>query len=98
MGLFDLFFTSTSGKYPQDEHPLAEKEIRALVSKIHVRSLEQSEENLVEEAIVSRRRGDGKISLRQIYEVLTQLKNQNKISVYDRDGLMKVFVEHFNNF
>lgn len=95
MGFFSSFFSTT--KYSPTEHPLSEIEIKKLVSTILVNTLKQGEESLVEEAIIARRHGDGKISLRQIYEVLTQLKNQHKISVYDRDGLMKVFSNQFND-
>ena len=87
-------------KYPTVEHPLSELEIKKLVSPYHVDTLSQAESGLVEQAIVARRRGDGKISLQQIYETLTQMKNQNKISRQDRDGLLsdfeKYFSEHFN--
>ncbi|MBI5222482.1 MAG: hypothetical protein HY980_03225 [Candidatus Magasanikbacteria bacterium] len=95
MGLFSSFFGGI--KYSQVEHSLTEIEIKKLVSRIHINTLKQEEEGLVEEAIIARRHGDGKISLQQIYEVLTQLKNQHKISLQDREGLMRVFGGHFNN-
>ncbi|OGH69891.1 MAG: hypothetical protein A3C90_00850 [Candidatus Magasanikbacteria bacterium RIFCSPHIGHO2_02_FULL_51_14] len=95
MGIFDTLFGSPAGNYPQDEKSLSEVEIKKLVSRVHIRTLRQGEEGLVEQAIAARRHGDGKISLRQIYEALTQLKNQGKISVYDRKGLMKMFEEYF---
>ncbi|MBU2542499.1 hypothetical protein KJ785_02995 [Patescibacteria group bacterium] len=95
MGFFDSYFGS-SGKYPKDEHQLSSQKIKELVSRYKVQSLDSSEEGLVENTIISRRLGDGKISLFQIYEALTKLKNQNKISRQDRDGLMRVFEEYFN--
>jgi len=85
----------SSIQYPKTEHPFSEIEIKKLVSPYNVNTLKQSEAGLVEQAIITRRRGDGKISLQQIYETLTQLKNQNKISKQDRDGLMKDFVDFF---
>lgn len=94
MSIFSSFF-GTANKYPQTEKPMSELEIKKLVSPYHVNTLEQTEADLVEQAIVVRRRGDGKISLRQIYETLTQLKNQHKISLQDRDGLMKDFEEYY---
>lgn len=90
MGFFDSYFGSSS-KYSKDEHQLSAEKIKELVSRYKVQSLDSDEEVLVEEIVTARRRGDGKISLAQIYEVLTKLKNQNKISQVDRDGLMKVF-------
>lgn len=87
-------------KYSTHEHPLSELEIKKLVSPYNVDTLKQAEAISVEQAIVARRRGDGKISLQQIYETLTQMKNQNKISIQDRDGLLsdfeRYFSEHFN--
>ena len=95
MSIFGSLFGSTI-RYSQVEHPFSEFDIKKLVSPYNVRTLKQSEAGLVEQAIVARRRGDGKISLQQIYETLTQLKNQLKISRQDRDGLMKDFEEFFN--
>jgi len=92
MGLFG--FTS---KYSKTEHQLSAQKIKELVSRYKVQSLDSTEEVLAEEIIIARRRGDGKISLFQIYEVLTKLKNQNKISQVDRDGLMRVFKEYFGD-
>jgi len=92
MGLF-----GTTNQYPKEEKQLSAVKIKQLVSRVKVKSLDNQEEILVEETIIARRRGDGKISLAQIYEALTKLKNQNQISKFDRDGLMRVFENHFNN-
>ncbi len=97
MSFLSSFF-GTSIQYSKTEHPFSEFDIKKLVSPYNVRTLQQSEAGLVEQAIVARRRGDGKISLQQIYEVLTQLKNQHKISLQDRDGLMKDFEDHFSKY
>jgi DNA-binding PadR family transcriptional regulator len=70
-------------------------EIKKLVSPYHVDTLKQTEAESVEQAIVVRRRGDGKISLQQIYDTLTQMKNKGQISRQDRDGLIKDFEEYF---
>ena len=83
-------------KHPIIEHQLSEFDIKKLVSHYKVRSLDSTEEGLVEQTIIARRHGDGKISLQQIYEILTQIKNQNKISRVDKDGLMRVFGEYFS--
>lgn len=96
MGFISDIFGSTADKYSKTEHSLTTDQIKALVSKVKVRSLTTTEEKLVESVLCQRRRGDGKISLQQVYESLTKLKNQHKISVADRDGLMKVFEEYFD--
>lgn len=95
MSLLNSVFGTASGNYSQEEKALTEIQIKKLVSRSQVKTLSQNEEAIVEEALSARCRGDGKISLRQIYEVLTKLKNQNKISSQDRQGLMKVFEEYF---
>ncbi len=95
MSFLSSFF-GTSVQYSKTERPFSEFDIKKLVLPYNVRTLDQSEAGLVEQAIVARRHGDGKISLQQIYETLTQLKNQNKISKQDRDGLMKDFEEYFS--
>lgn len=91
MGLFRSIFGSSSTKYSQKEYSVSSVEIKKLVSRAKTRSLSAKEEAAIEEAIIKRRRGDGKISLRQIYEALNKLKNLNMISKYDRDGVMTVF-------
>lgn len=96
MGLLDFIFgSSPGGQYSNKEHYLSEIEIRRLVSRVQVRSLSQSEESLVEEAIIKRRRGDGKIPLRQIDETLRKLEKQKKISEFDHQGLMRGFEQYF---
>jgi len=82
-------------RYSIKEHPITELEIKRLISHEHVMSLDSQNMSEIEPAIIARRHSDGKISLQQIYEVLTQLKNQNKISKQDREGVMGVFENFF---
>ena len=91
------FFSSAGDKYSNDEKSLSEIEIKQLVSRTKVKTLDANEEKAVESAISKRRKGDGKISLRQIYEALTLLKSAGRISQYDRTGLMTVFQEYFES-
>lgn len=63
MGLFGDMFGSSSDKYPQEEHSLSEVEIKKLVPRGKILSLTQGEEEIVEQVLINRRRGDGKISL-----------------------------------
>jgi len=97
MGIFGSFFGSSSDKYSQKEHPLPEIKIRELVSRIKVRSMDQGEENLVEEEIIKARLGDGKISLRKIDEILRRLVNTNKISITDKKSLIHIFSDYYND-
>lgn len=90
-----MSFFSTN-KYSTKEHYLSKEEIGRLVSVSQVKSLSQSEERVVEGLLETRRGADGKISLAQINEVLIKLKNQNQISKYDKEGLMRIFESHFN--
>jgi len=66
-----------------------------LVSRNKVPSLTPEQEELIEDAIREKRHGDGKISLQQVYEVLSSLKHQGLISDSDRSGVMQVFKRHF---
>jgi len=97
MGFFSFLFGTGSANtsLSQKEHYLSKQEIQQLVSRVKVRTLDSGEEVLVEDVIDRRRRGDGKISLYQIDEALRTLQNQNKISKFDRQGLMRVFGEYF---
>jgi len=91
-----LFSSSSAYRYSRIEKPISAQEIKQLVSRFKIRSLISEEESLVENELIARRRGNGKISLQQVYDLLTKLKNQNKISQVDRDGLLSVFEEHLN--
>ncbi len=98
MGFFDTLFGSIADNYSNVEHPITEVKIKQLVSEVRIHSLNQVEEGLVEEAISARRKGDGKISLRQIYEVVKYLRYSHKISEVDQRSLMKVFNDYFRKF
>jgi len=90
--LSDFFGTVFGGQqYSTSEHFLSEIEIKKCVSREHVASLTEEECSVIEQALIERRRGDGKISLAQIHEVLVKLESSHKISKYDKEGLMKVF-------
>lgn len=88
-----MFFTGSKYKYSNDEKHLSTKEIKDLVSRIKVRTLDKDEEVLVENEILSRRGSDGKISMRQIEEILRNLMNKNKISRADKEKLIQIFGE-----
>ena len=87
----------STNKYSTKERYLSSKEIKRLVSTSSVRSLDSKEESVVEDLVIIRRGSDGKISLMQIDGVLKKLKNQSKISKYDRIALMQIFEMYFKS-
>jgi hypothetical protein len=95
MGFFSSLFGSSADKYPQDEHQLSEYDIKKIINREHIETLDDAQAQKVRIAILARRRGDGKISLRQIYEVLQHMVNTYVISKFDRDGVMKVMQKFF---
>jgi len=88
-------FWFSSNKYSQKQHYITEREIRKLTTWVGLDSLKESESELVRKEIVKKRGSDGRMSLYQIYGVLTKLKNERKISKFDRQGLMKRFEGFF---
>ncbi len=88
----------TSVQYSMKEHPLTEFEVKKYVTYLHVTTLEHhpDREKMVQEAILARRHSDGKISLQQIYELLTHMKDTNQITKYDREGIMKVLKNYLS--
>lgn len=87
-------FSSPKLNYSQEEKAISIDQLDAIVSSVSISSLSQKEEKIVEEALHKRRGADGKISLRQIYEVLTQLEQTGKISVHDKKALLERFTQH----
>lgn len=85
-----LFFSGPSDKYSQEEKYITEDTIQKLVSTLHVRSLDQSEERLVEGELLKKRGSDGKISMRQVYDVLNRLEDAHKISPTDKKRLLEI--------
>ena len=61
----------------------------------HLATISQENKDTVSEAVLAKRDGEDKISLQHIYETLTTLKNQNRITKIDRDSFMHVFEEFF---
>lgn len=84
-------------KYSTVEHHLPEIEVKKRLTYIHVPSLEHhpEREKLIQDTILARRRGDGKISLQQVYELLTRLKECGQIFKNDRKGVMQVLQKYF---
>lgn len=90
-----MSFFSFGPQYSKIEHPISELEIKRLVSHENAISLDQKNCETIESAIIGRRHSDGKISLQQIWDTLTTLKNQNVISKQDREGAMRIFEDYF---
>ncbi len=96
MSIFSAVFGSKSAyKYSNEQKALPEREIKRIVSHHKITSVDADEETLVEQEILSARHGDGKISLRQVHEVLSHLYSTRKISLSDKQALMKTFVDYY---
>jgi len=96
-----MSFFSFGPKFSKVEHPITELEVKRLVSHENAMTLDAKNCLAIEAAIISRRQSDGKISLQQIWDTLTHLKNQNVISKQDRTSAMELFKKfysaHFQN-
>ncbi len=93
MSLFSLFGPAI--KYPQDRHQITTEQVKHLMWHTHLTSISQENKDTVAEAVLAKRDGEDKTSLQHIYEVLTRLKNENRITKIDRDSFMHVFQEFF---
>lgn len=93
MGILSDLFGGQS-TYSTDMKSLPREQVRLLVSRTKIRTLDASEESLVEDTI-DHARQNGKISLRKIDDVLRPLVYKNKISINDKKGIMKQFESYF---
>lgn len=93
MGLFSTV------KYSQIEHELTEHEVKHHLNNVAIPAFQThpEREKLVQDTILARRHGDGKISLQQIYELLTHEKDAGQITIYDRDAIMRVMQELYSH-
>lgn len=89
MSLLSSFFGSPGDAYSTVEYELTEHELKLAVNHERIAVLDNSQAEKIRAAILARRRGDGKISLRQIYELLTHMVNTHDISTFDRKDTMK---------
>lgn len=91
------FFNSVL--YPIAEHQLIEQEVRRVVTYLTIPSLKGHDdtEKLLQQVILDRRHDGDKISLQQIYELLTKLKDQNTITKFERDETMRVLQRYFED-
>ena len=94
MGLF----SSPSDKYSQDRHPFPLEDFKRIFRNLHVKSVTEEEEHMVAQELESYRSGDGKLSLRNFYNVIHSLRNKNKISKSDEHILMEQFINYFDRF
>ena len=74
-----------------------------LVSTSRIGSLDNVHQaEVIREAIIQRRGGGGKISIKQIDEILRKLENSKeshaRISEFDRKGVLKQFEEFFAKY
>ena len=90
------FFSSPADKYPQEKHQLAEIDLKRWVTHEHIPTLDQYQVELVRSAILHKREA-GKISLRNVYELLEHMVLKYEISTLDRDGVLRIIEEHLGN-
>ena len=89
-----IFGSST--KYSTTGHHLHSEAVRHLVSQHKVASLNYHDEQTVELAILAARDGQHMISLQKIRDLLHHLRVSGKISHDDKEGLMTVFKNYYN--
>ncbi len=97
MGFFDFLFGSSHRRYSQEQHTFSNYEIEEFFQRIRIPSLTLDEKHLVKEAIRAARKGDAKISMRQIADTLKSLRYRQgvRISEADRQALIEKFEEYF---
>ena len=88
-------FGSPADKYSQKEHPVSEYDLKHIITHEHIHTLDEAQVEKVRASILARRQGDGKISLRQIYELLEHMVLKHEISKFDRDGAMRAMEGYF---
>ncbi len=97
MGILGDIFGFSASNLSTEEKSVSRAVIDNLVSSSRVQSLSQKEAIEIRQELDKRRRGDGKISLAQVHEVLLRLRNQNKISEVDKKGVERQFKNYFEN-
>lgn len=80
--------------YSSEPKNISREQIRILVSRTRVSSLNATEELLIEEAIDAAR-NNGRISMKKLNETLRSLVRTNKISDNDKTGVLKQFEMYF---
>ena len=93
MSLFSLFGSTI--KYSQNKHPLTTEDLKHILWHVHLSSISEENKQTVMQAVLSARSEGDKISLQHIYETLTKLKYQNRITKVDKESFMKIFQEYF---
>lgn len=93
MSLFSFFGPTI--KYSQDKHQITTEQIKHLMWHTHLATISENNKDTVAEAVLAKRDGNDKISLQHVYEIITKLKNEGRITKIDRDSFMKIFEEFF---
>ncbi len=95
-----FFFSSPEEKYSNVRHTINDEHLRMIVSRAHAGgTLSQDEEVVIESALRTKKfEHDSRLSLRDIYLVLHELRRSHSISEYDEKGVMKELVEYFSKF
>ena len=95
MGILSAIF-GTTPHISQEKRSLTVRDVRAIVSHRNTNTLSAQQEREIEQHIIGGLDGMSKISLYKIDQILKKLQYQKKISLIDRQGVMKQFEKHFN--
>lgn len=79
-----------------DQQSLSLQEIRSVVSRSQAPTVTAQEQKDIQEAIDKARRGNGKISMKQIEDALNKLRQKGKISIHDQNRVVTLFERHFS--
>lgn len=94
MSFFSIF-RSPGNMFSQKMKYISSAEIKFFFNKYKWSSVNNSEEDLVESAILSGRNNSGRISLRKVYNILKKLENKRKISQIDRKVILNEWKTYF---
>jgi hypothetical protein len=85
----------SSNKYSQKQKYITKKQIKDFCTWVGDANISQADSKATFEAVLKKRGTDGQMSLSQVYDALTKLKNQSKISKSDRSDIIKRFEENW---
>ncbi|MBT4941619.1 MAG: hypothetical protein HOL80_01950 [Candidatus Magasanikbacteria bacterium] len=90
MGIFG--YTSP---YSRDKHNITRAAVQRIISRTAIKRVTKETELAIERAFEVERKHDGKLSLRQVDEVLRQLKKEHVVDVYNMKTILKAFETFF---
>jgi hypothetical protein len=89
------FFSCSSDAYSPVQHPITDTDIRKMISHERIRSLDQHQVTAIEEALLVAKGGDGKLSVRQAYQVLHAMFQKHTLSKQNQDRVIAALQDYF---